>query len=60
GAVGSPAYEAFLNNAMFTPLYAVVAMSDGGMSENVARGMVEMGNGRFFKGIKTLLTKTRR
>ncbi|MCH5162075.1 MAG: glycoside hydrolase family 3 C-terminal domain-containing protein [Clostridiales bacterium] len=59
GAPGSPRYEALLNNAMFTPLHAVVAMSDGAFGENLARGMIEMGNGKFFKGLRTIISKKR-
>ncbi len=59
GAVGSPTYEAFLNSALYTPMSATVAMSDGAMSENTARALVEMGNGKFFKGLKMLISKKR-
>lgn len=57
GVVGSPTYEAFLNSALFTPMSAVVTMSDGAMSEKKARGLIEMANGKFFKGLKLLLSK---
>lgn len=57
GAVGSVEYNAFTASAMFTPLYAVSAMSDGDMPLSTAKGIVEMANGHFFKGLKTILKK---
>ncbi len=58
-AAGSVQYEAFMESAMFTPLSAVVAMSDGAMTEKTARGIIEMANGHFFAGLKTMLSKER-
>ncbi|MDE5593760.1 MAG: beta-glucosidase [Clostridiales bacterium] len=57
GAVGSVEYKAFIASATFTPLYAVSAMSDGDMPLSTAKGIVEMANGHFFKGLKTILKK---
>lgn len=57
GDDGSPAREAFLNSALFTPLSAVASMSDGAVSPRLAKGIVEMANGKFFKGVKTMLKK---
>ena len=55
GAVGSPSYESFMQSAMFTPLLSVSLMSDGAMPITTAKGLVEMANGNFFKGIKLIL-----
>lgn len=57
GAAGSVERKAFIAFAMFTPLYAVSAMSDGDMPLSTAKGIVEMANGHFFKGLKTILKK---
>lgn len=57
GDDGSPAREAFLNSALFTPLSAVASMSDGAMTPRLAKGIVEMANGKFFRGVKTMLSK---
>ncbi|MDE5562712.1 MAG: beta-glucosidase [Clostridiales bacterium] len=59
GAVGSVEHKAFIASAMFTPLYAVSAMSDGDMPISTAKGIVEMANGHFFKGLKTILKKNK-
>ena len=53
----SAEYRAFVTNAMHTPLSSVAAMSDGAMPLRTARGIVEMANGHFFKGLKLLLSK---
>lgn len=57
GAPNSNERKAFIASAMFTPLYAVSAMSDGDLSINKAKGIVEMANGNFFKGLKLMLKK---
>lgn len=57
GPVGSVEYKAFMASATFTPLYAVCAMSDGDMPLSTAKGIIEMANGHFFKGLKTILKK---
>ena len=57
GAPDSPDRKAFIASAMNTPLSSVAAMSDGMMPLNTAKGLVEMANGRFFKGIKLMLSK---
>ena len=59
GAVGSVDYNAFISFAMYTPLYAVSAMSDGDMPQSTAKGIVEMANGHFFKGLKLMLKKNK-
>lgn len=57
GAPDSPDRKAFIAAALYTPLSSVAAMSDGAMPLNVAAGLVEMANGHFFKGIKSMLKK---
>lgn len=57
GEVGSLSYEAFLNSALHTPLRAVASMSDGAFSLKLAEGLVEMANGKFFKGVKIMLRR---
>lgn len=57
GEKGSPDYKAFISFGMFTPLYAVSAMSDGDLPLSRAMGIVEMANGNFFKGLKLILKK---
>lgn len=56
----SVAREAFIASALKTPLRAVAAMSDGAISPDMARGMVEMANGRFFKGVRLMLKKNKK
>lgn len=58
GEANSPETKAFIASAMFTPLYAVCAMSDGALSLSKAKGIVEMANGNFFKGLKLLIKRT--
>ena len=57
GKKGSVEYESFLSSALYTPLTSVASMSDGMMSPRLARGVVEMANGHFFRGLKTMLSK---
>lgn len=57
GAPDSPERNAFIQTAMFAPLSAVYVMSDGAMTLNGAKGIVEMANGNFFKGLMLLLSK---
>ncbi|MDE7164315.1 MAG: glycoside hydrolase family 3 C-terminal domain-containing protein [Clostridiales bacterium] len=57
GAAGSTDRKAFIAFGMFTPLYAVSAMSDGDLPLSRAMGIVEMANGHFFKGLKLILKK---
>lgn len=57
GAPDSPEYRSFVASALYTPLSSVAAMSDGDMSLAAARAIIEMANGKFFKGIKTLISK---
>lgn len=51
--------EAFLANALETPLSAVAAMSDGAVTPETALGLVESANGRFFAGLKLMLKRSR-
>ncbi|MDE6401180.1 MAG: hypothetical protein K2L54_01050, partial [Clostridiales bacterium] len=57
GEIASPEREAFTASALNTPLSAVYAMSGGAMTLDQAKGIVEMANGKFFKGLKLLLKK---
>ena len=57
GAAGSTDRKAFIESAMFTPLYAVSAMSGGALPISTANGIVQMANGHFFKGLKTMLKR---
>lgn len=57
GLAGSVYRKAFINSAMFTPLFAVSSMSGGAMPLSTANGIVEMANGQFFKGLKTMLKR---
>lgn len=57
GAENSPERQAFIANAMLTPLYAVSMMSDGAMPLSRAVGLTEMANGHFFKGLRLILKK---
>lgn len=43
--------------ALNTPLSAICSMSDGAMTPNRARGIIDMANGRFFKGLRSVLKK---
>lgn len=56
--IGSVEYQAFMTAATQTPLCAVAAMSNGAVSVGMAKGIVEMANGHFFKGIKLMLSKS--
>ena len=53
--LGTPASDAYIANVTHTPLYAVAAMSGGALSVGTALGMVEMANGHFFGGLKTMI-----
>ncbi|MCH5154823.1 MAG: glycoside hydrolase family 3 protein [Clostridiales bacterium] len=55
GPAGSLDRKAFINSAMFTPLFAVSSMSGGAMPLSTANGIVQMANGHFFKGLKTII-----
>lgn len=54
---GSIDHEAFLSFSLYTPLASVVGTSDGEMRANTARGIIEIANGKLFKGIRLLLKK---
>ncbi len=58
GTPDSAEREAFLACALYTPLAAAATMSDGNMSPAMARGVVEMANGKLFKGLKLFLKKS--
>ena len=57
GKKGSVDYEAFVNNALYTPLSSVASMSGGAVMPQLALGLVQMANGHFFRGLKTMLKK---
>lgn len=57
GMSDGTAREAIIESALNTPLSAVCSMSDGAMSPNAARGIVDMANGKFFKGLKSIIKK---
>ncbi|MCM1367882.1 MAG: glycoside hydrolase family 3 C-terminal domain-containing protein [Roseburia sp.] len=57
GGDGGMQKSALIESALNTPLSAVCSMSDGAMSPNTARGIVDMANGKFFKGLKSILKK---
>lgn len=53
----NPNFRMVMESVTNVPLRSLVLISDGGMSANMAHGMVEMANGRVFKGLKLLLKK---
>ena len=55
--VGSPDYNSYLHSSLFTPLCGVASMSDGAISPDRARGIVEFANGNYAKGLKLLMKK---
>ncbi len=57
GQPNSPERRAFIAAATTTPLSSAAVMSDGAMDLNTATVLVDMANGKFFKGIKRLLKK---
>ena len=56
--VGSPDYNAFIVMTLYTPLCGASSMSDGSLSPDHARGIVEFANGHYFKGLKLLTKKS--
>ncbi|MCH5161410.1 MAG: glycoside hydrolase family 3 C-terminal domain-containing protein [Clostridiales bacterium] len=57
GEPGSTAQEAFMANALNTPLTAAVSMSDGAMPVNFAKAIVSWANGKRLNAIKLLIKK---
>ena len=57
GAEGSKERKSFIASAMYTPLSAVCAMSDGAMTLNTAKGLISIANGKLFKGIRLIIKK---
>ena len=55
--MSNPAYRMMLLSATDSPMRAAVISSGGMMSESLARGMLLMANGRFFKGIAAMMKK---
>ena len=55
--MSNPAYKMMLTSAVDCPMRSAVISSGGMMSESLARGMVLMANGKFFKGIAAMLKK---
>lgn len=60
GEPNSPERAAFIASALNTPLSAVYAMSGGAMTANQAKGVIEIANGKLFKGLKLVLKKDSR
>lgn len=60
GEPNSPERAAFIASALNTPLSAVYAMSGGAMTANRAKGVMEIANGKLFKGLKLVLKKDSR
>ena len=55
--MSNPTYKMMLLSATDCPMRAAVINSGGMMSESVARGMLLMANGKFLKGILTMMGK---
>ena len=53
----NPAFKMMLISATDCPMRSVVINSGGMMSESVARGMLLMANGKFFKGVAAMMKK---
>ena len=49
--------EAYITTAVNIPIGVSAAMSDGSMTVNTAKGLIEMANGKIIKGIKLMMTK---
>ena len=52
-----PAYRMMITSATDCPMRAVVTSSGGLMSENLARGLVDMTNGHYLKGLRKVFKK---
>jgi beta-glucosidase len=55
--LSNPAYRMMLTCATDGPMRSVVMSSDGKMSEPLARGLLDMANGHFIRGIGKMLGK---
>jgi len=55
--LNDPAYRMMLTCAVDCPMRSVVISSGGMIRESVARGLLHMANGHFFKGLGTMLKK---
>ena len=55
--MSNPTYKMMLLSATDCPMRSAVINSGGMMSESVARGMLLMANGKFFKGLATMMKK---
>jgi beta-glucosidase len=54
---GDPAFKMMMVCATDCPMRATVISSGGALSDGVARGLVEMANGHYLRGIKSMLQK---
>jgi len=52
-----PLYKMMLTMALDGPIRATVISAGDKMSENMARGLVDMANGKYISGIRKLLKK---
>ena len=55
--MSNPTYKMMITSAVDCPMRSAVINSGGMMSESLARGMVLMANGKFFKGIAAMMKK---
>ena len=55
--MSNPTYKMMLTSAVDCPMRSAVINSGGMMGESLARGMVLMANGKFFKGIAAMMKK---
>ena len=55
--MSNPTYRMMITSAVDCPLRSAVINSSGMLPESVARGMVHMANGKFFKGIAAMMKK---
>lgn len=53
---GDPAFRMMLSGAVDCPMRVVTINTSGKVGENIARGLLHMANGRFFKGLATMLS----
>ncbi len=55
--MSNPAYKMMITSAVDCPMRSAVINSGGMMGESLARGMLLMANGKFFKGIAAMMKK---
>jgi hypothetical protein len=55
--MSNPTYKMMITSAVDCPMRAAVINSGGMMTESLARGMVLMANGKFIKGILSMMGK---